>query len=217
MQRDRHDYVEYELGAEDQKMVGTPARGENKINSKNAQDQSYTAGRLGGGLTIPKKALGPSPVNVDAQRTPEVALQKGDFLYNLREEKQKRRIAGGGHGYRRQDNCTSPEDICNDDVWTDTSADDDDQVRKNRRRRPHSHQRDTDINQVGSQLTQKGGGRQDSPPLQDDVRNLQCSEAHRFPRAFLEARLETARESREPYLGATCRWLLSNRSRGSSA
>ncbi len=29
MQRDRHDYVEYELGAEDQ-IEGTPARGENE-------------------------------------------------------------------------------------------------------------------------------------------------------------------------------------------
>ena len=159
------------------------------------------------------------PIKIDAQRTPEVALQKGDFRYNLKEEKQKRRIAGGGHGYS-QDSCTSPEDIGNDDVWTDTSADDDDQVRENIRRRPHSHQIYTDINQVGSQLPRKGWGRQDSPPLQDDVENLQCSKSHRFPRdskLVSEAQLETARESREPYLEATCRWLLSNRSRGSSA
>ncbi len=160
------------------------------------------------------------PIKIDAQRTPEVALQKCDFRYNLKEEKQKRRIAGGGHGYRRQDNCTSPEDICNDDVGTDTSADDDDQVRENRRRRPHSYQRDTEINHVGSQLPRKGGGRHDSPPLKDDVGNLQCSESHRFysdSHLFSEERLETATESREPYFGATCRWLLSNRSRVSSA
>ncbi len=97
------------------------------------------------------------PINFNAQRTPEVALQKGDFRYNLRDETQKRRIAGGGHGYR-QDNCASPENICNDDVGTDTSAANDDPVRENRRRRPHSHQSDTDINQVGSQLPRKWGG-----------------------------------------------------------
>ena len=34
-----------------------------------------------------------SPINIDAQRTPEVALQNGDFRYNLRDDKQKRRIA----------------------------------------------------------------------------------------------------------------------------
>ncbi len=197
-----------------------------------------------GGLVIHQDLGGPFPIKITAQRTPEVALQKGDFRYNLREkkgqinfnaqrtqevafqkgyfrynlqeEKQKRQIAGVGHGYR-QDICASPEDICNDDVWTDTSAYDDDQVRENRRLRPHSHQRDTDINQVGSQLPRKGEGRQDSPPLKDDVGNLQCSESHRFPREFSEARLETAKESREPYLGVTCRWLLSNRSSGSSA
>ena len=39
MQHYRHDYVEYGRGAEDQKKVGTPAQGENKIKSKNAQDQ----------------------------------------------------------------------------------------------------------------------------------------------------------------------------------
>ena len=78
---------------------GTPARGENeKIKSKNAQDQSSTAGRLGGvGLIFLQDLGGPSPVNVDAQRTPEVALKKGDFRYNIRDDKQKRRIAVGGH------------------------------------------------------------------------------------------------------------------------
>ena len=58
MQRDRHAYVEYELGADDQ-IEWTPARGENKIKSKNAQDQSSTAGRLGGGvLCFPKTSEG---------------------------------------------------------------------------------------------------------------------------------------------------------------
>ena len=61
------------------------------------------------------------------------------------------------------------------------------------------------------------GGHQDSPPLKDDVENLQCSESYRFPREFLEAQLATARESSEPYLEDTCRWILSNRSRASSA
>ena len=97
MQNARHDYVEYGWGAEDQKKVGTHARGENKIKSKNTQDQSSTAGRLGRGLIFPQDLGGPFPIKIDAQRTPEVALQKGDFRYNLREEKQKRRIAGGGH------------------------------------------------------------------------------------------------------------------------
>ena len=61
MQRDRHDYFEYGLGADDKKKVGTPERGENKIKSKNAQDQSSTAGRLGGGvLFFPKTSDGPS-------------------------------------------------------------------------------------------------------------------------------------------------------------
>ena len=161
MQRDRHDYVEYELGAEDQ-IEGTPAQSEKKIKSKNAQDQSSTAGRQGrGGLIFRQDIGGPFSIKIDAQltpevafqngdfrynlkeekvpiksdakRTPEVALQKGDFRYNLRDDKQKKRITGGSHGNRRHDNCTSPEDICNDDVWTDTSADDDDHVRQNRR------------------------------------------------------------------------------------
>ncbi len=134
MQRYLHAYVEYELGAEDH-IEWTPARGENeKIKSKNAQDQSSTAGRLGGGgIIFPQDIGGPSTINIDAQRTPEVALQNGDFRYNLREEKQKRRIAGGGHGYRRHGNCTSPEDICNDDVGPDTSADEDDQERRHSR------------------------------------------------------------------------------------
>ncbi len=83
MQRYRHDYVESELGAGDQ-TDKTHARGENeKIKSKNAQDHSSTAGQLWGvGLIFPKELGGHSTVNVDAQRTPEVALQKGDFRYN---------------------------------------------------------------------------------------------------------------------------------------
>ena len=49
----------------------TPALGENKIKSKNAQDQSSTAERLGGGgLIIPRELGEPSPINIDAQRTP---------------------------------------------------------------------------------------------------------------------------------------------------
>ncbi len=63
MQRDRHAYVEYELGAEDQ-IEGTPARGEQKIKSKDAQDQSSKAGRLGVvGLIIPRELGEPSPIN----------------------------------------------------------------------------------------------------------------------------------------------------------
>ena len=139
-------------------------------------------------------------------------MNKGDFRYNLEDDDTEK----GGHGYR-QDNCVSPEDMCNDDVGTDTSAANDDQVRKNRRRRPHSHQRDTDIDQVGSQLTRKGWGRHDSPSLQDDEGKLQCTEAHRFPRDISKVQLETAMESREPYWGVPCRWILSNRSSGSSA
>ncbi len=58
IQRDRHDYVEYGWGAEDQKNMGTHARGENKMKSKNAQVQSSTAGRLGGGLIFPEVSGG---------------------------------------------------------------------------------------------------------------------------------------------------------------
>ncbi len=50
---------------------------------------------MGGGLNFPQEHGGPYPVNGDAQRTPEVALQKGDFRYNLRDDTQKRRIARG--------------------------------------------------------------------------------------------------------------------------
>ena len=188
MQRYQHDYVEYELGAEDQN-DGTPARVENeKIKSKNAQDQFSTAWQLwGGGLIFPKELGGPSTVNLDAQRTPEVALQNGDVRYNLRDDKQKRRIArgdtnrtaGGGHGYRRHEDRTSPEDIGNDDIWTTTSE------KSAYSKKSYSpkcftmiieyiengkiidfvhhfptfqHQKDTDIIQVGSQLPRKWGG-----------------------------------------------------------
>ncbi len=59
------------------------------------------------------------------QSIPEVALQKGDFRCNLRDDKQKRRPARGdtnrtgrgGHGYRRHEDLTSPEDIENDDYY----------------------------------------------------------------------------------------------------
>ena len=87
IQHDQHDYVEYGWGAEDQKHVGTHARGENKIKSKNAQDQPSTAGQLGGGgLIFPQDRGGSFQINFNAQRTPEVALKKGDFRYNLRKE-----------------------------------------------------------------------------------------------------------------------------------
>ena len=77
MQRDRHDYVKYGRGAEDLKKVGKPARGENKIKSKNAQGQYSTAWRIGGvGLIFPQEIGGPFPINFNARRTPEVALQK---------------------------------------------------------------------------------------------------------------------------------------------
>ena len=58
IQHDKHDYVEYGWGAEDQKKMGTHARGENKIKSKNTQDKSSTAGRLGGGLIFPQDSGG---------------------------------------------------------------------------------------------------------------------------------------------------------------
>ena len=38
--------------------MGTHARGDNTMKSKNAQDQSSTAGRLGGGLIIPQDSGG---------------------------------------------------------------------------------------------------------------------------------------------------------------
>ncbi len=79
MQRDRHTYVEYELGAEIQ-IEWTPARGEKKFKSKNAQDQSSTAGQLGvGGIIFPQDLGWSSPIKIDAQLTPEVALKNGDF------------------------------------------------------------------------------------------------------------------------------------------
>ncbi len=62
------------------------------------------------------------------------------FVITYKTINQKRRIArgdtnqtgGGGHGYRRHEDRTSPETIGNDDVFTDTLADDDDQVRQHR-------------------------------------------------------------------------------------
>ncbi len=49
--------------------MGTLARGENTMKSKNAQDQSSTAGRLGWGLIFPQDLGWPSSINIDAQRT----------------------------------------------------------------------------------------------------------------------------------------------------
>ena len=58
MQHDRHYYVEYGWGAEDQNKMGTPERGEQKIKSRNTQDQSSTAGRQVVVLFFPKTAEG---------------------------------------------------------------------------------------------------------------------------------------------------------------
>ncbi len=58
--------------------MGTHARDEQKITSRNTQDQFSTAGRLGGGLFIHQDLGGPFPIKITAQRTPEVTLQKGD-------------------------------------------------------------------------------------------------------------------------------------------
>ncbi len=64
-----------------------------KIKSKQDQDQSSRSGQLwGSGHMFPQGVDGGLyPVNGDAQRTPDVALQKRDFRYNLRDDKQKRR------------------------------------------------------------------------------------------------------------------------------
>ncbi len=98
MQRARHDCVEYGWGAEDQKKVGTPTRGEQKIKSRNTQDQSSTAVRLGGGLILPQDLGGPFPIKIAAQLTPEVTLHKGDFRYNLEDDDEpRRRTAGSDH------------------------------------------------------------------------------------------------------------------------
>ncbi len=50
MPTDRHDHVATEWGAH--------MRGEQKITSRNTQDQSATAGRLGGGLNLPQDSGG---------------------------------------------------------------------------------------------------------------------------------------------------------------
>ncbi len=50
MPNDRHDHVATEGGAH--------MRGEQKITSRNTQDQSSTAGRLGGGLNLPQDSGG---------------------------------------------------------------------------------------------------------------------------------------------------------------
>ncbi len=105
MPNDRHDHVATEWGAH--------MRGEQKITSRNTQDQFSTAGRLGGGLNFPQdsgglnaqdqsstagqlkggglfihKDLGePFQIKTTAQRTPKVDLQKDDVRYILKPKK----------------------------------------------------------------------------------------------------------------------------------
>ena len=72
MPNDRHDHVATEGGAH--------MRGEQKITSRNTQDQSSTAGRLGGGLNLPQDSGG-----LNAQHQSSTAGQfGGGFCYSPR-------------------------------------------------------------------------------------------------------------------------------------
>ena len=73
-------------------------------------------------------------INFNAQRPPEVALQKGDLRYNLEDETQKRRIAWSDHGSRGDGDYTSPEDIGEDDGAFGKSAEKDDPARRDTER-----------------------------------------------------------------------------------
>ena len=108
MQNDRHYYVEYGWWAEDQKKMGTPTRGEQKNtikkHSRATRGGSYFSPRQrrdkrsgpvfhsratkGVGLIFPPDREGSFPINFNAQWTPEVALQKGDFRYNKERNKK---------------------------------------------------------------------------------------------------------------------------------